>query len=294
MSPATGLSATNISNPVASPIVTTVYTVTVKDGNGISATDNTTITINTPPTPTVATSGSTVCDGINPDVTLTSSAAPNGGTYVWYKDGVATGDVGISIAVNDPVASGSYTVSVVDGISGCTSAQSVAEVVTINALPIDKVVSVLTALTICDGGTITIRIAASEPGINYEIQDQLNNPVRAIAGGTGVDLDLITNPLNASVTSLKIVATNVSTTCGGTLTNTIGPVTVNPIPATPTINPVGPVVVCEGTAAIILTSSAASGNQWYKNGSPIGGATATTLNIATALATAAAIQLSPR
>jgi hypothetical protein len=232
-SPATGLSATNISNPIASPIITTIYTVTVRDGNGIIVTDNTTITVDTPPTPTIGTSGSTVCDGVNPDVTLTSSAAPNGGTYVWYKGGIATGDVGISLAVNDPAGSGSYTVSVIDGLSGCTSAQSAAEVVTINPLPIDKVASALTALTICDGGTITIRIAASEPGVNYEIQDQLNNPVRAIAGGTGANLDLITNSLTASVTSLKVVATNVATLCSRTLTNTIGPVTVNPIPATP-------------------------------------------------------------
>jgi hypothetical protein len=109
----------------------------------------------------------------------------------------------------------------------------------------------------------------------------LNNPVRAIAGGTGANLDLTTNSLTASVTSLKVVATNVATLCSRTLTNTIGPVTVNPIPVTPTINPVGPVVVCEGTAAIVLTSSAGAGNQWYKDGAPIGGATATTLNITT-------------
>jgi hypothetical protein len=281
-SPALGLSATNISNPIATPHITTVYTATARDGNGITATDNTTITIDTPPTPTIGSSGSTVCDGVNPDVTLTSSAAPNGGTYVWYKGGIATGDVGISLAVNDPAGSGSYTVRVIDGISSCTSAQSAAEVVIINPLPVDKAVSALTALTICDGGTITIRITASEPGINYEIQDQLNNPVRAIAGGTGANLDLTTNSLTASVTSLKVVATNVATVCSRTLTNTIGPVTVNPIPVTPTINPVGPVVVCEGTAAIVLTSSAGAGNQWYKDGALIGGATLTTLNITTA------------
>ncbi|MBL7875736.1 MAG: autotransporter-associated beta strand repeat-containing protein, partial [Cyclobacteriaceae bacterium] len=281
-SPASGLSATNIANPIASPVVTTSYTVTVRDGNGITATDNTTITIDTPPTPNIGTSGSIVCDGVNPDVTLTSSVAPNGGTYVWYKGGIATGDVGISIVVNDPTGSGAYTVSVIDGVSGCVSAQSAAEIVTINALPIDKVVSALTALTICDGGTVTIRIAASEPGVNYEIQDQLNNPVRVIAGGTGADLDLTTNPLNTSVTSLKIVATNFSTSCVRTLSNTIGPIVVNAIPATPTINPVGPITVCEGSAGIVLTSSAGAGNQWYKDGSPIGGATATTLNIATA------------
>ncbi|MDZ7650095.1 MAG: hypothetical protein U5K54_24865 [Cytophagales bacterium] len=65
------------------------------------------------------------------------------------------------------------------------------------------------------------------------------------------------------------------------LTSGTSVVTVNPIPATPTINPVGPLTVCEGTAAIVLTSSAGAGNQWYKDGAPIGGATLATLNITT-------------
>ncbi|QLH31298.1 MAG: hypothetical protein HWD62_01590 [Cyclobacteriaceae bacterium] len=58
-------------------------------------------------------------------------------------------------------------------------------------------------------------------------------------------------------------------------------VTVTPIPTTPNVTPAGPLVVCEGSSSIVLTSDAASGNQWYKDGSPIGGATATTLNITT-------------
>ena len=50
-------------------------------------------------------------------------------------------------------------------------------------------------------------------------------------------------------------------------------VTVNPIPATPTITPGGPTTFCSG-GSVTLTSSSASGNQWYLNGNPIGGATA--------------------
>ncbi len=49
-------------------------------------------------------------------------------------------------------------------------------------------------------------------------------------------------------------------------------VTVNPIPATPTITPGGPTSFCPG-GSVTLTSSSASGNQWYLNGNPIGGAT---------------------
>ncbi|MDZ7650103.1 MAG: hypothetical protein U5K54_24905 [Cytophagales bacterium] len=61
-------------------------------------------------------------------------------------------------------------------------------------------------------------------------------------------------------------ATNPVTSCTTLLSGT-SVVTVNPIPATPTINPVGPRTVCEGTAGIVLTSSAGAGNQWYKDGS---------------------------
>lgn len=51
-SPATGLSSVTISNPTASPSVTTNYTVTVTDNNGCSGTDQVLITVN--PVPSVA------------------------------------------------------------------------------------------------------------------------------------------------------------------------------------------------------------------------------------------------
>lgn len=44
--PATGLSATNICNPVANPTSTTTYTVTVSNANGCAASDNVVVTVN--------------------------------------------------------------------------------------------------------------------------------------------------------------------------------------------------------------------------------------------------------
>jgi hypothetical protein len=52
-------------------------------------------------------------------------------------------------------------------------------------------------------------------------------------------------------------------------------VTVNPIPATPTISPAGQTQFCEG-GSVVLTSSSATGNQWYRDGLAIGGETAQT------------------
>jgi hypothetical protein len=48
--------------------------------------------------------------------------------------------------------------------------------------------------------------------------------------------------------------------------------TVNPIPSAPTINAGSATTFCQG-GSVTLTSSSASGNQWFLNGNPIGGAT---------------------
>ncbi|MDZ7650092.1 MAG: hypothetical protein U5K54_24850 [Cytophagales bacterium] len=223
-----GLSATNIANPVATPTATTTYTVTVRDGNGIVDTDVSTITVNPlPAAPTIVSSGSTVCDGVNPDVTLTSSAAPNGGTnYVWYKGGVPTGDVGNSLVINDPAGSGLYTVAVIDGITFCLSPQSVGEIVTINALPLhySRIVAPATT-TVCSGSTVTVNVAGSQAGINYELFDGVTSLSSQRVAGTGGAINLVTSALTAN-TTITVRATN-PVTSWTTLLSGTSVVTVN-------------------------------------------------------------------
>ncbi|QLH31295.1 MAG: hypothetical protein HWD62_01575 [Cyclobacteriaceae bacterium] len=103
----------------------------------------------------------------------------------------------------------------------------------------------------------------------------LSSPV----AGTGGAINITSSALTAN-TTITVRATNPVTSCTTLLSGT-SVVTVTPIPTTPNVTPAGPLVVCEGSSSIVLTSDAASGNQWYKDGSPIGGATATTLNITT-------------
>ena len=54
-SPATGLSASNIANPIATPSATTTYTVTGTDGNGCVNTATSTITVTAKPQSVTAT-----------------------------------------------------------------------------------------------------------------------------------------------------------------------------------------------------------------------------------------------
>jgi len=53
-SPATGLSATNINDPIATPVATTTYVVNLAYANGCSATDDVTVTVNPIPTVTLS------------------------------------------------------------------------------------------------------------------------------------------------------------------------------------------------------------------------------------------------
>ena len=172
----------------------------------------------------------------------------------WYKNGSPIGGATattLNIATT-PANSGSYTV--ISTVS-CASLVSLATAVTINPLPLITPVVTPAAPTVCSGSTVTVNVAGSQAGINYELFNGATS-LSSVIAGTGGAINLVTSALSAN-TTITVKATNPVTSCSVLLTGT-SVVTVNPIPATPTINPVGPVVVCEGTAAIILTSSAAA------------------------------------
>lgn len=122
--PAAGLSNANILNPIASPSITTLYSLVVTDSKGCSASDNLTIIVN--PTPIVEAGGNTsVC--INATPFLPGGSSPANGN--WSGNGVtanifnpASAGVGIHILT--------YTFS---DVNGCSN--SAPKSVTVNDLP---------------------------------------------------------------------------------------------------------------------------------------------------------------
>ncbi len=122
--PATGLSNPNIANPIASPSVTTVYTVTVTSNCGV-AFDFVEIYVN--PLPAVSFSG------LNPDVCIddgpiTLTGSPAGGIF---------SGVGITGNVFDPAVAGiggPYTITY-DYVDPNGCANPATQTVTVHALP---------------------------------------------------------------------------------------------------------------------------------------------------------------
>jgi len=119
-SPTTGLSATNINNPVASPTSTTIYYVTVADDNDCTASSDVTINVNLSPH-AIAGPDTSICIGSS--VTLT---AIGGGSYQWN-----TGDTGATVTYTPGVTS-TYIVTV-SYSNGCSS--SADAIVTVNSIP---------------------------------------------------------------------------------------------------------------------------------------------------------------
>jgi hypothetical protein len=106
------------------------------------------------------------------------------------------------------------------------------------------------ATTFCSGRRVTLS-SSSASGNQWFLDD---NP---IAGATDLTY------LATTSGNYTVVASNVF--------SAITTVTVNPNPAIPTITANGATTFCAG-GSVTLISSSANGNQWYLNGSPIGGA----------------------
>ena len=209
---------------------TGTYTVQVTNASGCqsAASTGTTVTVTTgPPAPTITAGGSTTfCAGGS--VTLTSSA---GTTYLW-SNGATTPSI-------NATTSGSYTVQITNA-SGCQSVASTATVVTVNALPAVPTITPSGPTTFCSGGSVTL---TSSAGTSYLWSN----------GATTASINVTTSG------SYTVQVTNASGCQSTASVPTV--VTVNALPAAPTITPGGATTFCDG-GSVTLTSSAGTSYLW--------------------------------
>jgi hypothetical protein len=306
--PSTGLSASNISNPVANPLLTTTYTLTITNtSNGCTGSGTVTVSVNNTAPTVNAGQDQTVCAGQS--VTLNATGA---NTYTWNNGAIQ----GVAFT---PSTTQTYTVQGTNTVNGCTATDQVT--VTLNALP---TVSAGTNQTVCAGTAVTLTGTGAS---SYAWNNGVSNGVAFSPANTqtytvtGTDANGCSNTAQVTVTvnALPVVSAGANQSiCAGTAVTLSGSgatnytwnngvsngvaftptntqtytvtgtnangcqgtaqvtVTVNAVP-TPTLVANGTAPYCPGTNVVLSTPSIPGHTyQWYFGQNIINGATAST------------------
>lgn len=229
---------------ISAPTTTTHYRVAVTcSGNTTHSTPATLVVNSSTPVPVItATPTGNVCNGTAVELT---TAACSGCTYSW-----STGATTNTINVN---ASGLYSVTV----SNSCGTAAVSKEVVVDPSPS---LSISAGTSLCLGSSATLEANGAS---SYSW-----SPATGLNTTTGATV--IASP----TTTTTYTVTGTIGNCTRTMDVTI---TVNSVPAAPTVTTSGSTSFCTG-GNVTLTSSAAAGNQWYKDGSAIPAAVNQTYN----------------
>ncbi len=143
-SPASTLNNANVSNPIANPLSTTTYSVTVTDVNGCVNSVNTTLVVHPLPTVSVSASNNTICEG------QTVQLSATGGTSYSWSPATWLNDPDIPNPVSTPGNSIGYVATGVDS-NGCENSDAVS--ITVNPAPAH---TVSPDTSICSGDTVPL------------------------------------------------------------------------------------------------------------------------------------------
>ncbi len=232
-----------------------------------------------------------VFDNVTPTVTITSTAV----------DPTNVSPIPVTITFNETVTGFVIgDIVVTNGTAGTFVAVS-GTVYTANITPVaEGVVSVSIAAAIATDGAGNNNLAAASFNITYSTTVKLDqtitfNVLSAKTLGDAPFTISATATSNLAVTyspsaKITISGSQVTLVAAGQATikaQQAGNTTFNAAPVVGQmfcINPAKPTVTMsnDNTEAPLLTSSAASGNQWYKDGTAISGATNATLTVAAA------------
>ena len=173
-SPSTDLTNNNTSNPSASPITTTTYSVTISDAFGCSGTDDVTISVNPIPTYSYITDSTNCNNSSNGSITITPSGGTSPYIYVWNPSVSNT-----NVANNIP--SGTYNVTITDN-NGCTTTASI--LVAENPSPINNTTSISET---CDmaNGSANVTVSGGTPPYTYLWSNgSIDSTATSLAAGT--------------------------------------------------------------------------------------------------------------
>ena len=220
------------------------YAVTITVDGCTSAAGNTNVVVNAAPATPTASNGGPYCD--NATIVL-STPAVSGATYAWTgPNGFTSPDREPTRSNATPAMAGTYSVTVT--VNGCTSLPGTTNVV-VNSPQATPTAS--NGGPYCENATITL----STPVVVGAVYAWTGPN-----GFTSSDREpAISNAMLANAGTYSVTVTVGGCTSLPGTTNVV----VNATPATPTIS--GATSFCPG-GSVTLTSSSATGNQWYRNG----------------------------
>jgi gliding motility-associated-like protein len=163
-SPAAGLTCITCPNPVANPVLSTVYTVTGSNAQGCTAMDSISITVSSPPVITISPDQS-ICLGDQANLSVTG-----GGNFSW-NPGSSLSCTTCANPVASPSTTTTYTVQV-SSTSGCMTEDSVTVTV---ASP--KNITLSNDSSVCPGESVSLLASG---GVSYQWlpnQDLNNNAI---------------------------------------------------------------------------------------------------------------------
>ena len=267
--PSTGLNSSVVPNPVCSATTTTLYSVTITNGDGCIGTDTVRVTVNPIPT-VVVPSNIAVCNGGTVPAAAFTGAVP-GTTFSWTNNdpsiGLAasgTGNIASFTAVNTTPNPVTATVSVSPSANSCTGTTQ-QYTITVNPTP---TVSVPTDIVVCNGAIIPATTFTSPTSGTTYTWANSNTAIGISASGSG-DIGSFTatntgsDPILATIT----VTPSANTCTGIASTYTI---TVNPSPA---VAVPSDITVCNGVtvpATAFTSLTAGSVFNWTNTDNSIG------------------------
>ena len=251
-----GAAIAGATNASYSPTTAGDYTVMVTNTSGCTTTTPTatTVVVNAATTATFGYGSSTYCQGGAATPTPTVSGTPGGSFSTTNGLSLNAASGAIDLSQSQP---GTYTITY--SVPGaCPSAGTATVTVTAPA----SASFAYAAPSFCAGAQATAPIALASGASSGTFSASPAGLSLNAATGT-VDLAQ-SQPGTYTITNAVAAANGCASTTGTTV------LIVNTAPTTPTV------AVSRNGTTTTLTSSAQTGNQWYQNGQPVAGATAST------------------
>ena len=192
---------------------------------------------------------------------LVATPGANGDVVDWYAASSGGSALTSTTALTNAT---DYYAQTRNSITSCVSSIRKKITVTVNTIPTKPTILAGSATTFCTGSSV-------ELGSSATTGNQWHKDGTAISGATSQTY---------SATTSGVYTVVVTTSGCDSPASYATTVTVNTIPTKPTISAGSATTFCTGSS-VELSSSATTGNQWYKDGIAISGATAQTYSATT-------------